>query len=73
MTFPINCNNDTCPENHRGGRFMAEPKENQKYERFQWRYAQDKSNSGWTRTKKMVFGCQSFYSLPSKVMNAEVD
>ena len=73
MTFPINCNNDTCPENHRCGRFMAEPKENQVYERFQWRYAQDKSNSGWTRTKKMVFGCAHFLSLPSKVLNEKID
>lgn len=73
MSHKIQCNNDSCPENHRCGRFMQEPKEGQVYERFQWRYSKDKSNSGWTRTKKMVFGCQSFYSLPSKVLNAEVD
>lgn len=71
MTFPINCSNDTCPENHRCGRFMAEPVENQRYERFPWRYAKDKSNSGWSRTEKMVFGCDHFYSMPDKVLNAK--
>jgi len=48
---------------------MAEPKENQVYERFQWRYTKDKSRD----TRQIVFGCQHFYSMPDKVLNAEFD
>ena len=73
MTYQVNCNNSECPENHRCGRFMAEPKANQVYEKFKFRMVIDRTPhpGGRPRTVK-VFGCQHFYSMPDKVLNAEL-
>jgi len=65
VSYKINCNNDTCPENHRCHTFMAEPKENQVYERFQWRRSKDKSRD----TRKVCFGCDHFISMPEKLVD----
>ena len=65
MSYKINCNNSECPENHRCHTFMAEPKENQVYERFQWRRSKDKSRD----TTKICFGCDHFISMPEKLVD----
>lgn len=73
MTYPIQCNNDSCPENHRCHRFMAEPKENQQYQRFEFRRHVEKKFSPGNRrsTKIEVFGCSGFYSMPDRANNEE--
>lgn len=73
MSYPVHCDNDTCPENHRCHRFMAEPGENQVYQKFKWRTHVEKQFVQGTRRQKTilvtVFGCAAFYSMPSKVIN----